>query len=252
MKAQHCLFISDLHLAQERSAVTDVFLRFMQEVAPKAQALYVLGDLFEYWIGDDDTLNPLNQVVSQAFQTLSTQGTSVYFMQGNRDVLMGERFARLCSATSILDPTLIPLYGVSTLLMHGDTLCTDDTAYQAFRRYARDPHHQQAFLSQPLEKRRQDMLGMRAQSEAGKKQKSMEIMDVTVSAVEAVLRQHHYPRLIHGHTHRPAQHIHHLDNHPCERWVLSDWITDPGYLRCDVNGCVALSLSLKDRGPDPL
>ena len=137
----------------------------------------------------------------------------------------------------IPDPTVIDLYATRTLLMHGDTLCTDDIDYQKFRTYARNPATQRQFLLQPLAARHQQLRGMRAQSEASKSIKAADIMDVSPAAVEKVLREHDYPRLIHGHTHRPAQHIHTVDGRACERWVLSDWYERGRYLRCDVRGC---------------
>jgi UDP-2,3-diacylglucosamine hydrolase len=163
-------------------------------------------------------------------------------MQGNRDVLAGQVFAARCGAGLIEDPTLIDLHGTRTLLMHGDTLCADDTEYQKFRVYAHDPDNQRKFLAQPLAERRQQMLGMRAQSEKSKQVKSAEIMDVTTAAVEKALRESGYPRLIHGHTHRPARHLHVVDGRECERWVLTDWYGRAGYLRCDRDGCQAVAL----------
>ena len=160
-------------------------------------------------------------------------------MHGNRDLLIGQEFARRCGARLHPDPKLLDLYGTRTLAMHGDTLCTDDTEYQKFRAYARNPDNQARFLAQPLEARKQQMLGMRAQSEQDKQTKSEEIMDVTPAAVEQVLREHGYPRLIHGHTHRPARHLHVVDGHDCERWVLNDWYQRGGYLRCDASGLPA-------------
>ncbi len=137
---------------------------------------------------------------------------------------------------------MIDLYGTPTLLTHGDALCTDDTDYQKFRAYARDPGNQARFLSQPLAARHEQMRGMRAQSVASKEQKSEAIMDVAHAAVEELLRRHDYPRLIHGHTHRPARHTHVVDGHSCERWVLNDWYERGGYLRCDAGGCTAVLL----------
>src|SRR5688572_22398136 len=134
-------------------------------------------------------------------------------MQGNRDVLLGEEFARRCGARLIADPALLDLYGVKTLLMHGDTLCTEDLEYQRFRAYARNPETQRKFLAQPLPERRQQIIGMRAESEKSKQEKPAEIMDVTLATVEKTLREFDYPRLIHGHTHRPARHLHVVDGH---------------------------------------
>jgi len=236
----HTLFISDLHLAAERPQITEQFLRFIRETAPAASALYILGDLFEYWVGDDDLKDPLNGSVSGALAALADSGSKVYLMRGNRDVLLGSDFASRCHATLLEDPLLVNLHGIPTLLSHGDALCTDDVDYQRFRLYARDPANQRKFLAQSLEARREQMRGMRAQSEASKQQKTEAIMDVAPAAVEILLRQNGYPRLIHGHTHRPARHLHTVDGHACERWVLNDWYETGGYLRCDAAGCAAV------------
>jgi UDP-2,3-diacylglucosamine hydrolase len=166
----------------------------------------------------------------------------VLFMHGNRDFLVGRAFAQRCGADLVRDPTLIDLYGTRTLLLHGDTLCTDDIDYQEFRARARDPAYQASFLEQPLAARRARAREMRKQSEASKRAKAAEIMDVSTAAVEQALREHGYPRLIHGHTHRPARHVHLVDGRACERWVLNDWYERGGYLRCDASGCTALAL----------
>jgi UDP-2,3-diacylglucosamine hydrolase len=237
------LFISDLHLVGERPAITDLFLHFTKTIAPRAQALYILGDLFEYWIGDDNTDDTLAAVVADTLKRLSSSGVKVFLMQGNRDVLLGPGFADQSGAELIDDPTLINLYGRPTLLTHGDALCIEDIEYQKFREYARSPMHQQQFLTQSLETRRERMLQMRAQSEMSKQQKDLEIMDVTTSAVDQLLRNHHYPNIIHGHTHRPARHEHDVDSHRCERWVLTDWYQTGGYLLCDASGCYSHKLS---------
>jgi UDP-2,3-diacylglucosamine hydrolase len=238
----HTLFISDLHLSGERPQINQQFFDFIRGTAAAADALYILGDLFEYWIGDDDIDDPLNGAVAAALHGLGARGVPVRLMHGNRDLLIGAAFAQRAGAQLIGDPVLLDLYGVRTLIMHGDTLCTDDTEYQKFRVYARDPSNQGKFLAQPLAARRQQMLGMRAQSEEHKQAKAPEIMDVSAAAVEAILRQHDYPRLIHGHTHRPARHVHVVDGRRCERWVLNDWYERGGYLRCDSQGCRAVSL----------
>jgi UDP-2,3-diacylglucosamine hydrolase len=238
---QHSLFISDLHLAAERPQIMAQFLAFTAGIAPQSAALYILGDLFEYWAGDDDS-DALGAQTAAALATLAGRGTRIYLMQGNRDVLMAGAFAARCGATLIGDPLLVDLHGTATVLTHGDALCTDDADYQQFRAYARDAGNQARFLAQPLQTRREQMLGMRAQSEASKQQKTETIMDVAPAAVEDLLRQYNYPRLIHGHTHRPAQHIHKVDGHRCERWVLNDWYERGGYLRCDAKGCTAIRL----------
>ncbi len=240
----HTLFISDLHLTAERPHINQQFFDFIEQIAPKAEALYILGDLFEYWAGDDDSADPLNTGVASALRQLTQRGVPVYLMHGNRDLLIGQAFAERCGAGIIPDPTLIDLYGTRTLLMHGDTLCTDDIDYQKFRAYARNPATQQQFLQQPLAVRHQQLRGMRVQSEASKNVKAAEIMDVAPAAVEAVLREYRYPRLIHGHTHRPTRHVHVLDSHTCERWVLRDWYDCGHYLQCDAVGCQAISIHM--------
>jgi len=237
----HSLFASDLHLAPERPQIMAQFLAFTTDIAPQAAALYILGDLFEYWAGDDDS-DPLGVQTAAALATLAGRGTRIYLMQGNRDVLMADAFATRSGAAMIEDPLLIDLHGTATLLTHGDALCTDDADYQHFRAYARDAGNQARFLAQPLAVRREQMLGMRAQSEASKQQKTETIMDVAPAAVEDLLRRHGYPRLIHGHTHRPARHVHQIDGHDCERWVLNDWYERGGYLRVDAAGCTAVRL----------
>lgn len=236
------LFISDLHLCVSRPHINRVFFTFMERIAPKAQALYVLGDLFEYWAGDDDLDDSFNAQVISAFRNLSGQQVPFYIIHGNRDFLIGGEFARVCNAKLLPDSSLIDLYGTPTLLMHGDTLCTDDTAYQAFRAQVRDPAWQKGFLSQPLSERKTTIEKLRAQSEQEKSQKPESIMDVAPATVDKVLREHHYPRLIHGHTHRPAKHVHVVDGKNCERWVLSDWYQHGEYLRCDEAGCSAIKL----------
>jgi UDP-2,3-diacylglucosamine hydrolase len=235
-------FISDLHLAAERPAIVEQFFRFVSGPARGADVLYVLGDLFEYWAGDDDIEDPLNGRVAQAFSELHSSGIPVWFLHGNRDFLVGEAFARSAQARLLSDAALLDLYGTPTLVMHGDTLCTDDVDYQKFRAYARNPANQARFLAQPLAARRAQLRGLRAESEAAKQGKSAEIMDVNQQAVEQALRQSDYPRLIHGHTHRPARHVHEVDGHTCERWVLGDWYANGSYLHCDADGCRAVTL----------
>ena len=210
--------------------------------AREAEALYVLGDLFEYWAGDDDLEDPLNASVAEAFSRLRSAGTQIYFMHGNRDLLVGREFAQRAGAMLLEDPALVELYGTATLLMHGDTLCTDDVEYQKFRAYARDPQYQMRFLGLPLAARRAELESLRARSESAKQGKTAEIMDVNEGAVEQALRKAGYPRLIHGHTHRPARHVHVVDGHDCERWVLGDWYGHGSYLRCDASGCASIAL----------
>jgi UDP-2,3-diacylglucosamine hydrolase len=238
----HTLFISDLHLTTERPQANQQFFEFLAQIAPAAQALYILGDLFEYWVGDDDTTDPLNASVAVALKALAARGTAVYFLHGNRDFLVGEDFAARSGAQLIPDPTLIDLHGTRTLLMHGDTLCTDDIEYQKQRTIYRNPQMQAQLLQLPLAVRHQKARELRALSVSSKSGKAAEIMDVSPAAVDAVLREHQYPRLIHGHTHRPARHEHVVDSHACERWVLNDWYQRGGYLYCDASRCEAHTL----------
>ena len=237
------LLVSDLHLAVERPRIVEQFFSFLSGPGREADALYVLGDLFEHWLGDDNAEDPLNAEVAQGFEALSASGTAVYFMHGNRDVLVGREFAGRAGARLLDDPTLVDLCGTPTLLMHGDTLCTDDIEYLQFRAYAHNPQNQARFLGMPLNARRAEMDALRARNVNAKLGKTAEIMDVNRGAVEAALRNHGYPRLIHGHTHRPARHVHEVDAHTCERWVLADWYENGSYLRCDASGCIPISLA---------
>ncbi|HYH41480.1 MAG TPA: UDP-2,3-diacylglucosamine diphosphatase [Burkholderiales bacterium] len=234
------VFISDLHLASERPRIVEQFFALLAGPVQGAEALYVLGDLFEFWVGDDDLDDPLNSAVAEAFAQTAARGTAVHFMHGNRDLLVGAEFAKRAHARLLEDPTLVDLHGTPTLLMHGDTLCTDDTEYQKFRAYAHDPGNQARFLGQPVAARRAQVQAMRVKSESAKKGKTDEIMDVSEPAVLETLRKAGYaPRVIHGHTHRPARHVHRVDGHDCERWVLGDWYENGSYLRCDAQGCVS-------------
>ncbi|MCV6622800.1 MAG: UDP-2,3-diacylglucosamine diphosphatase [Cellvibrionaceae bacterium] len=213
------LFISDLHLDESRPEVTESFLTFLKDRASKADALYILGDFFEVWIGDDDDA-PLASSIQQQLLKLSQGGTAVFIMHGNRDFLYGERFCQNSGASLLSDPTLIEVAGKSCLLMHGDSLCTDDAEYMAFRQQARNPAWQEQLLSQPLEVRRQLAQQLRQQSKSMSAMKAEDIMDVNSDAVAQVLAEHNADILIHGHTHRPARHS--LDNGK-ERIVLGDW-----------------------------
>ena len=230
---KHTLFISDLHLYAERPHTSELFFRFAREIAPHAEALYILGDLFEYWVGDDDINDALAASVAEALSGLSQNGVAVYLMQGNRDVLMGEAYAARCGATLLPDPTVIDLYGTRTLLMHGDTLCTDDVEYQKFRAYIRDPKVQAQLLSLPLAVRHAKARDIRSQSESSKSSKSMEIMDVNSDAVIAALTRHDVSQMIHGHTHRPAKHEVRGESLHAVRWVLPDWGDSGGFLTVD-------------------
>jgi len=236
------LFVADLHLSAERPTLYETFLRFLDEHARNAAALYILGDLFEYWVGDEDADDAFNGGVIDALGALARTGVPVYLMHGNRDFLIGRRAAERGGLQLIADPTVIDVYGTRTLLMHGDTLCTDDVAYQRARARWRRPFILRAFLTLPFALRRRIGLKLRAKSERTKKQTPPEIMDVNAQAVESVLRSFGYPRLIHGHTHRPARHLHHIDGYTCERWVLGDWYRRGSFLACDAAGCRVVEL----------
>ena len=231
------LFISDLHLTPERPRPVELFYRFLNEVAPQAKALYILGDFFEAWVGDDDLALPFHAQIASALLQLANKGTPIFFMPGNRDFLAGPTLAAAAGWTSLPDPSVIELYGTPTLISHGDAYCTDDEAYQTFRRQVRDAAWQQAFLSQPIEARRAAAKAIRERSEQAKADKKPNIMDVSPQAIHAALTENDVTRLIHGHTHRPARHDVALDGNTAERWVLPDWYETGGYLTCDGIGC---------------
>ena len=224
------LFISDLHLDARRPEANERFIGFIEGKARGAAALYVLGDLFEAWIGDDDVVGRFNAVIVGFFAALTKSGTPLYLMHGNRDLLIGERFCRETGGKLLADPTVVDVEGTPTLLMHGDTLCTDDTEYQAWRLKARSPAFQEMFLSKSLEERRAMSAMMREKSKEAIAGKPAEIMDVNAGAVRDAFHEHGVTRLIHGHTHRPGRHELEVDGRRCERWVLPDWYGRGGYL----------------------
>ncbi len=229
------LFISDLHLEADRPEVVDLFRSFLRQYGVRASELYILGDFFEVWIGDDaDT--PLIRQVSQALRSLVDQGVSVYLMVGNRDFLIGDRFASATGCHLLPEPALIDLYGTPTLLLHGDSLCTDDSEYQAFRQQVRGIKWQEEFLAQPLEIRAGIARDLRERSQKRSKDKPLAIMDVNQSEVERVMREQGVKQLIHGHTHRPACHNFILDEAPVQRWVLGDWNASAQVLVCTSRG----------------
>lgn len=237
------LFISDLHLCASRPHITRLLLKFLGSTARGARALYVLGDLFEYWAGDDDLGDPYHQQICNAFRDLADSGTPVALIHGNRDFLLGEQFAHAAGMAILQDPTLIDLYGKRALLSHGDTLCTDDIAYQQFRRQVRDAGWQSQFLAQPLTARKAQIETLRMRSETEKSHKAEAIMDVNAQAVVSLLREYDHPELlIHGHTHRPASHEIEDQKHHTVRWVLADWYEHGSYLHCDANGCTAVDI----------
>ncbi len=231
------LFISDLHLCPGRPGATRLFLDFLAGPARAAEALYILGDLFEYWAGDDNLDDPFNAEICAALRTLSDSGVPLFFMAGNRDFLVGDVFAQTAGLDLLPEPALIELADATTLLLHGDTLCTDDAAYQAFRAEVRSPGWRQSFLALPLARRKAQIAALRRESEAQKRVKPMDIMDVNPAAVVQGLTSHRCTRLIHGHTHQPALHRLDAGGQACERWVLPDWYDKGGYLACDGAGC---------------
>ena len=237
------LLISDLHLSDERPSITDRFVDFLAREARGSRGLYILGDLFDYWVGDDELSvpdgAPLARRVADALKTLARGGTTVFVMQGNRDFLLGSGFLAACGALALEDPTVTEIGGVETLLMHGDTLCTDDRDYMTWRGTARSPSWQAEFLAAPIGERHARLRALRAESEARKRTKSAAIMDVNQQAVLEAFRRHAVQRLIHGHTHRPGRHELDLEGRRCERWVLPDWYRAGGYLSAE-NGAARL------------
>ena len=236
------LFISDLHLSAERENITKLFINFLEQRASKADALYILGDLFEVWPGDDMVLPDYQKSIAKMKQ-LADNGLPLYVMQGNRDFLMAEQFAEMSGANLIEDPTIINLYGTATLLMHGDTLCTDDIDYQKFRTMVRDPRWKNDFLAKSSEERLAVAAKYREISKTETAKKNMGIMDVNQQAVEAAMSEHNTSQLIHGHTHRPAIHDFTINKNKMKRIVLGDWYNQGSVLVCDKNGCNLESIS---------
>lgn len=212
-------FIADLHLSENRPDLTALFVDFMQIQAKDAEKLYILGDLFDFWIGDDEQ-SPLIDLVKQQICTLTQKGVACYFIRGNRDFLIGKKFAQSCGLTLLPDYQVIDLYGTPTLLCHGDTLCTDDEAYQRYRTKVHQKWRQWLFLHLPLKVRLKIAEKIRAKSKQDKQYKPHQIMDVNEEFVLKIMRQFNVSQLIHGHTHRQNQHK--IPPH-FERIVLGDW-----------------------------
>jgi UDP-2,3-diacylglucosamine hydrolase len=230
------LFISDLHLDRARSTATRAFLTFLETSAARAEALYILGDLFEAWVGDDDN-SPGHHRILMGLSHLPEVGIRGYLLRGNRDFLLGRRFEEMTGWTILGDPAVIDLYGERTLLMHGDLLCTDDVDYQKFRTRVRDAHWQQKFLSKPLFLRRLLAWYARRGSRQQTRKKPTAIMDVNQQTVERTMREQGVRRLIHGHTHRPAIHEFMLDGALAKRIVLGDWYMQGSVLHLSASGC---------------
>ena len=231
----HTLFISDLHLDKARPEHLEALRAFLDHTARDAEALYVLGDLFEAWIGDDDD-DAFNRAVIEAFRHWSDDNGALYFMHGNRDFLLGEHFAAEAGGRLIPEGTVVNLYGRPTLLMHGDSLCTADEKYQQFRAMVRTEQWQQELLAKPLEERRAIAADMRRQSQQDNANKAGNIMDVTPGEVVKAMENAGVHDLIHGHTHRPAVHDIALGAGAGKRWVLGDWGDNVWYLQADSTG----------------
>ncbi|MDH3999902.1 MAG: UDP-2,3-diacylglucosamine diphosphatase [Xanthomonadales bacterium] len=235
------LFISDLHLEDAVPARSEWFGAFLSGPATRAGELYILGDLFEFWIGDD-ALSTTAQQVATALQALASAGVKCYFMHGNRDFLVGRDYAERAGLKLLPEEQVINLFGTPTLLLHGDSLCTDDVEYQALRRQVRDPQWQAGVLALSIEERLEMAKSARQASLQHTQSSSMEIMDVNAAAVDDAFRRHGVPRMIHGHTHRPARHAVILESGPAERIVLADWYDFGSYLMASPDGIESVRL----------
>ncbi|MGH8027638.1 MAG: UDP-2,3-diacylglucosamine diphosphatase, partial [Pseudoxanthomonas sp.] len=231
------------HLDASRPAITELFVDFIRRQAKSADALYILGDLFEAWVGDDDP-SAVGATVAAALKDLAASGVPVHFIRGNRDFLVGQDYAMRAGFRILPDPAVVMLYGRPTLLLHGDLLCTDDVAYQAFRTQTRNPVWQAQFLSQPLEARLAFAAQARAASQAhqaklregGNDVRFETVTDVTPATVEATFARYGIDTMIHGHTHRPALHDLQVNGRDCRRIVLGDWYEQGSVLRVDADG----------------
>ncbi|MCP3698996.1 MAG: UDP-2,3-diacylglucosamine diphosphatase [Aliivibrio sp.] len=238
------LFISDLHLSPLRPDITDCFLDFMNTEAIHAEKLYVLGDLFEFWIGDDDN-SPFNVVIKEAFKSLTQHGVKCYFIQGNRDFLLNKRFCKETGVQLLEDHTVIDINNEKVLIMHGDTLCIDDIKYQEFRAKVHQPWLQWVFNRIPLFIRQRIVKNVQDKIKEKKQHKKLTIMDVTQSEVERVMREAGVKRLIHGHTHRPNVHTFNHNSEEMTRIVLGDWYTQGSILEFENNKYTLQNKSFK-------
>lgn len=236
-------FASDLHLDRAAGPVFERFAGFLERVPVAGDSLYLLGDLFDAWIGDDDASTPDNAAILACLAACAARGVAGYWIAGNRDFLAGPGFLEAAHLMALTEPCVIGLFGERTVLCHGDHLCTDDTAYQAFRAEARGVAWRDAFLAQPLDRRRALVAGMRERSEREKASKSASIMDVNADAVARLFETSGATRLIHGHTHRPGWHAHVTGGRAARRWVLPAWDDAPGYLAVDADGARLVSLN---------
>jgi len=229
-------FISDLHLSGERPKLIELFLKFLRNEAVKAEKLYILGDLFEVWTGDDYILPEFEPVIA-ALKHLTSSGIPVFIMHGNRDFTIGKEFENMTGCKLLNDPTTIDLNGTKTLISHGDLLCTDDIEYQEFRAKVRNPQWIQQALALPLEQRLKLAKSIRSDTSEKSRLKPEEIMDVNQNAVKEMMLKWNVRQLIHGHTHRPKKHAITIDNTPATRFVLGDWYDSGQVLYCDMNSC---------------
>jgi UDP-2,3-diacylglucosamine hydrolase len=230
-------FLSDLHLSPETPGSARLFVDYLADQARSAEHIFILGDLFEAWPGDDAIDDPddgFSRDIADRLRQLADSGTGVAVQHGNRDFLLGARFAERSGARLLPDPYLLSLSGGRFVLSHGDALCTDDAGYQTFRAQVRAPAWRDAFLSRTLGERKAIVAAMRRQSEAARREKTARTMDLNTMATDDFLRQHGYVTMIHGHTHRPGEHRHRVDGSDVQRWVLADWREDRGeYLAWD-------------------
>ncbi|BCR25016.1 UDP-2,3-diacylglucosamine diphosphatase [Aquipseudomonas alcaligenes] len=229
------LLISDLHLEEQRPDITRAFLHFLQTRARQAEALYILGDFFEVWVGDDG-MSPFQHDIARALRELSDAGTRIFLMHGNRDFLIGRAFCREAGCTLLKDPSIVRLNGEPVLLMHGDSLCTLDVGYMKLRRLLRNPLSLFILRNLPLTTRRKLARKLRSESRAQTRMKAREIIDVTPDEVPRIMAEHGVRTLIHGHTHRPAEHTLEVSGQSARRIVLGDWDSQGWALQVDEQG----------------
>lgn len=240
-QAAVALFVSDVHLQPSLPRTTQAFIDFLRLHAGKARQLYLLGDLFEYWAGDDDIAAPYNCRIVEAIRAVSDAGVAVFWIGGNRDFLIGEEFAKAAGLTLLLEPFVATIAGQRVALVHGDAQCTDDHAYMAFREKVRDPDWQREFLAMPLAQRKAIIDSMRSGSREAQRTKSYEIMDVNAAAITSLFDATGAAIMIHGHTHHPATHDYQSNGGKYIRHVLPDWDCDTepargGWLALNADG----------------
>ena len=236
-------FISDLHLQEDRPDITQAFIGFLDTTAKEAERLYILGDLFEAWIGDD-LKTELSLIIKEKLSLLNDSSTIIFAMHGNRDFLIGEKFCEDTGITLLDDPCKLELFGKATLLMHGDLLCTEDVDYQEFRNASRDPQWRKEFLNKPIEEREKIAKELRSASKRATNLKNEEIMDVSPEAVEEIMASYNTQLLIHGHTHRPKVHSLKINGTSAQRIVLGDWDQSAWYIWMDDESCQLKQFSI--------